>query len=622
MSDQPKLQEHQNSLKPMEKYYLTNCGICLLEEGRSIRGQIDCCDHYFCFVCIMEWAKIESTCPLCKRRFTNILQTQKEGLVPCERIVNVPKRDQVYHHFGNATVGPFDPYAHVKCSVCQGTNDDSLLLLCDLCDLAAHTYCVGLGATVPDGDWFCHDCAILRAEHSNAEIDTDADNKNLSIFDVIHEDTDEMRIWKPHLMASLALVVNSGAGINVANEVTLLDRGTYQNNADQPPKLDVRTLHLSQDVQSQIQALRENWNALRNGSLSFASSLGQPHSSTSQGCQLLRARDGLSQGIEHNNYGSSHDIDKAWKKMKIAKSKQQNCGRASSVHLASKSKHPSIKGKAPEQATSTSSSLHIVNRKQPGDSVLGISAFEKKRRYNSPESKTANHRFPKSESQKPNQFMTLKPCEGRSTTQSIRLSESSSSRKAETQCDLRHANRASLSAKCSHEASSSASHEQAGSSYSINLIGSLPTTYDSCNRKPDLHTFSFGEVDNLKGKGRLGKDCARRKEIKDDDAKNEIRSLVKLNLKLLSRDRQLGFDVFKEVARRATHTILAACGLEHPRSNIRIFPSLVVCSHSEHIQQLHKSTLMPNSCRECFHIFVRDVVKAIMFEKCGRGKSC
>lgn len=99
MSDQPKLQEHQNSLKSMENYCLTNCGICFLEEGRSIRGQIDCCDHYFCFVCIMEWAKIESTCPLCKRRFTNILQMKKEGVVPCERIVNVPKRDQVQISF-------------------------------------------------------------------------------------------------------------------------------------------------------------------------------------------------------------------------------------------------------------------------------------------------------------------------------------------------------------------------------------------------------------------------------------------------------------------------------------------------------------------------------------------
>lgn len=446
---------------------------------------------------------------------------------------------QVYHHFGNATVGPFDPYAHVKCSVCQGNNDDSLLLLCDLCDLAAHTYCVGLGATVPEGDWFCHNCAILRAEHNNAGIDTDGNDQNVSIFDIVHEDTNEMRISRPHPMASLALVVNSESGTNVVNEVTSSDRATYQNIVDQSPKLDARRLHLRQDVQSHIQALRENWNALRNGSLSFASSLGQQHFSTSQGCQPLSAQDGLSVGIVHNNGRTSRDIDEAWKKMRIAKSKQHNRGKAGSLHLVSKSKHPSVKGKAPKQATGSSSSPHMVNRKQPGDSVLTLSAIGKKRKHSFFEGKIANHRFPKSENQKPNKVMTVKSCEGCSVTHLIQLSESSTSRRAQNQCDLRHANRASLSAKCSYGVSSSTIHKQIDSS-SINLTGSLPTTSDACYRQPDLHTFFFGEVDNLKGKDQLGKDSVKRKEIKDDDAKSEIRSLVKLNLKLLCRDKQLG----------------------------------------------------------------------------------
>lgn len=35
----------------------------------------------------------------------------------------------------------------------------SVQLLCDVCDSAAHTYCVGRGRQVPEGDWFCHTCA-------------------------------------------------------------------------------------------------------------------------------------------------------------------------------------------------------------------------------------------------------------------------------------------------------------------------------------------------------------------------------------------------------------------------------------------------------------------------------
>lgn len=46
------------------------------------------------------------------------------------------------------------------CSECQEAGDERLLLLCDGCDAAAHTYCVGLGRSVPRGDWFCNMCSI------------------------------------------------------------------------------------------------------------------------------------------------------------------------------------------------------------------------------------------------------------------------------------------------------------------------------------------------------------------------------------------------------------------------------------------------------------------------------
>nr|CAD1826648.1 unnamed protein product [Ananas comosus var. bracteatus] len=74
----------------------------------------------------------------------------------------------------------------------------------------------------------------------------------------------------------------------------------------------------------------------------------------------------------------------------------------------------------------------------------------------------------------------------------------------------------------------------------------------------------------------------------NDTAKGEIQSLVKLNLKLLNKDKRLGADSFREVARIATHTILAACGLEHSRSSARPF-SRSVCKHSEKVKQLQPS---------------------------------
>lgn len=73
-------------------------------------------------------------------------------------------------------------------------------------------------------------------------------------------------------------------------------------------------------------------------------------------------------------------------------------------------------------------------------------------------------------------------------------------------------------------------------------------------------------------------------------------------------------DTFKEVARVATHTILAACGLEHSKSSAKII-SMPKCKHTEQLRERHKRNLMPDSCRECFYFYVKDVVSSIFLEK-------
>lgn len=46
------------------------CGICF--ESPEERGVLNNCDHMFCFFCIRQWSKTANTCPLCKRRFTQL----------------------------------------------------------------------------------------------------------------------------------------------------------------------------------------------------------------------------------------------------------------------------------------------------------------------------------------------------------------------------------------------------------------------------------------------------------------------------------------------------------------------------------------------------------------------
>lgn len=46
------------------------------------------------------------------------------------------------------------------CPVCDSSDHEDSLLLCDGCNAAYHTECIGL-SSVPEGDWFCMECAHL-----------------------------------------------------------------------------------------------------------------------------------------------------------------------------------------------------------------------------------------------------------------------------------------------------------------------------------------------------------------------------------------------------------------------------------------------------------------------------
>lgn len=164
------------------------CGICLSEEGkRTVRGTLNCCSHYFCFACIMEWSKVESRCPLCKQRFVTISKPARSdtGFDLRTVAIQVPERDQVYQPSEEELRGYLDPYENVLCTECQQGGDDALMLLCDLCDSPAHTYCVGLGHEVPEGNWYCESCRPTALASSNPHnLNPMPDNRTSGSFSV------------------------------------------------------------------------------------------------------------------------------------------------------------------------------------------------------------------------------------------------------------------------------------------------------------------------------------------------------------------------------------------------------------------------------------------------------
>ncbi|KAK7392062.1 hypothetical protein VNO78_20489 [Psophocarpus tetragonolobus] len=160
------------------------CGICLSEENkRKVRGVLNCCTHFFCFACIMEWAKVESRCPLCKQRFKTIVKRTRSmtGIDSREMVYQVPERDQVYQPSEEELRSYIDPYEYVICSECHQGGDDGLMLLCDICDSPAHTYCVGLGREVPEGNWYCDGCRPVALGSSSSQVQEGEADPRLTI---------------------------------------------------------------------------------------------------------------------------------------------------------------------------------------------------------------------------------------------------------------------------------------------------------------------------------------------------------------------------------------------------------------------------------------------------------
>ncbi|XP_052194337.1 uncharacterized protein LOC127802529 [Diospyros lotus] len=196
------------------------CGICLSEEGaKTVRGTLNCCSHYFCFACIVEWSKVESRCPLCKQRFMTISKPARSstGFDLRTVVVQVPERDQVYQPSEEELRGYLDPYENVICTECQQGGDDALMLLCDLCDSPAHTYCVGLGREVPEGNWYCEGCrptALVSSNPLASNLTTDHRtiddfSGRLSPVETVREAIDLNRMYVPETPPTLGTGVSS-----------------------------------------------------------------------------------------------------------------------------------------------------------------------------------------------------------------------------------------------------------------------------------------------------------------------------------------------------------------------------------------------------------------------------
>lgn len=145
------------------------CTICLqpLREDQPRAKPSTCSHDAFCEECLYHWSLVTRSCPLCKvdfRQFSVLVGRQRETSVL--RVVTPPS-PKPRRTRGDDLNDIAEAAAHeqflsaCQCRLCGSGDDEDLLLLCDQCNAAWHTYCVGLH-DVPAGDWFCEMCVDTR----------------------------------------------------------------------------------------------------------------------------------------------------------------------------------------------------------------------------------------------------------------------------------------------------------------------------------------------------------------------------------------------------------------------------------------------------------------------------
>lgn len=347
------------------------------------------------------------------------------------------------------------------------------------------------------------------------------------------------------------------------------------------PEQGARTLHQRRNLHSHIRVLRENWNALRNGSVTFSSSMlnsggrnnntrnntkARIHGNSSEqqpSVSKMAGKDTVSMSALTEN---SYDIERAWKMMKIAKSIEGNTGDAGSGNNCTPNCPVSKRKVLKEGRNEDLSSAILRNKPSILKSEGGIASEkcqkDQARNQNlSPsilDSKPSIHKAKGgllSERCKKDHCSELvhKNCKSRECEKHKPMIAMKDMQQVDTRfpashvssyCELKSSKQVmkSFQEGVSHLAMCELSNLNNGGNAprcSCHITDSLPRAPDqSLSRTKPIVSSNF-KVDPSRGiVGAYRKvDGTQRK---DDGAKCEVQSLVKLNLKLLSNDKQLG----------------------------------------------------------------------------------
>ena len=147
------------------------CGICM--DIIIDRGVLDCCQHWFCFACIDNWATITNLCPLCQTEFQLITCVPVYDTIGTSKVDedSFPRDDDWSIEGKNNTLSFPSYYIDENAVICLDgdgckirsgsatiTEDSNLdtSIACDSCDIWYHAFCVGFDPEGTSEDsWLC-----------------------------------------------------------------------------------------------------------------------------------------------------------------------------------------------------------------------------------------------------------------------------------------------------------------------------------------------------------------------------------------------------------------------------------------------------------------------------------
>ncbi|KAE8671771.1 FtsH extracellular protease family isoform 1 [Hibiscus syriacus] len=162
------------------------CGICM--DIIIDRGVLDCCQHWFCFACIDNWATITNLCPLCQSEFQLITCVPVYDTIGSNKVEGDSfSRDDDWSIEGKSNTLSFPSYYIDENSVIcldgdgckvrslsttiEGDPDLDTSIACDSCDIWYHAFCVGFDTEGTSEDtWLCPRCALNQASQNSVLI--------------------------------------------------------------------------------------------------------------------------------------------------------------------------------------------------------------------------------------------------------------------------------------------------------------------------------------------------------------------------------------------------------------------------------------------------------------------